>query len=571
MKLRGVIALALALLCAPAFAQTNPGTSPLSGAKGGTNNAFMQFTGPSSSIKTYTLPDASGTIDLLNQAQTFTAAKTFAGGLSVIVNQNAATIIDLRNTTSGTGALASLAVTNNLDLSAFGLAGSGYTGLPQIANRAYIHSGAANNGIILDAGGVKPIDFYINNARAGGFTSAGLSVDSLAGGSGANSTTFWRGDGTWATPSGGGGSGAWSNTRLAKSAAYTAVTGDCGDTIALGGSAFYTLTLSAASGYATACTFVIVNEDSTRGKTLAINGYSNFILWPLQSVIVFNQNNVWRCGGRGSGGCGPQRWVLPANTTMYIDVTNGSNSNDGLASGSGNALASFQQAYDNAADRIDFNSKILTFSVANGTYTSGINSQKGLIACVYLCLVFDGNAGSPSSVLVSTTSASAFTWFQTGGQMSVAFKNMKVTTTTSGDCFWVSSTGVYVAGYNLIIGPCAHVGIRAYNNAEFDMLSNFTIAGAFGQGSFAYANAGAVIAWQGLTVTLSGAPSWASAFVLANGGQILIQSNTWSGSATGPRYNAVNLGLVDTGTGASGCSALPGNAGGATSAGGVCN
>lgn len=36
MKLRGIIAFALALSCAPAFAQTNPGTSPLSIAKGGT-------------------------------------------------------------------------------------------------------------------------------------------------------------------------------------------------------------------------------------------------------------------------------------------------------------------------------------------------------------------------------------------------------------------------------------------------------------------------------------------------------------------------------------------------------
>lgn len=39
MKLRGIIVLALALLCSPVLAQVNPGTSPLSIAKGGTGGA----------------------------------------------------------------------------------------------------------------------------------------------------------------------------------------------------------------------------------------------------------------------------------------------------------------------------------------------------------------------------------------------------------------------------------------------------------------------------------------------------------------------------------------------------
>lgn len=72
MKLRSIIALALALLAAPALAQTSPGTSPLSGAKGGTNNSFMQFSGPATSIKTYTLPNASDTLVTLTATQTLT-------------------------------------------------------------------------------------------------------------------------------------------------------------------------------------------------------------------------------------------------------------------------------------------------------------------------------------------------------------------------------------------------------------------------------------------------------------------------------------------------------------------
>lgn len=78
--LRSILAaaLALALSTGAALAQSGQGSSPLTGAKGGTNNGFMQFTGPASSLKTYTLPNASDTIATLGAIQTFTAAKTFA-------------------------------------------------------------------------------------------------------------------------------------------------------------------------------------------------------------------------------------------------------------------------------------------------------------------------------------------------------------------------------------------------------------------------------------------------------------------------------------------------------------
>lgn len=74
MMFRSILAgaLALALSSSVAIAQTSPGSSPLTGAKGGTNNRFMQFTGPATSMKTFTLPNVSDTIVLLTQTQTLT-------------------------------------------------------------------------------------------------------------------------------------------------------------------------------------------------------------------------------------------------------------------------------------------------------------------------------------------------------------------------------------------------------------------------------------------------------------------------------------------------------------------
>jgi hypothetical protein len=106
MKLRGILALALMLGCAPALAQVTPGTSPLSGAKGGTNNAFMQFAGPASSLKTYTVPNANSTLAALNVIQTWTAAQSFSDGTLILLGSGSgSSIIKAPATGGGTATL----------------------------------------------------------------------------------------------------------------------------------------------------------------------------------------------------------------------------------------------------------------------------------------------------------------------------------------------------------------------------------------------------------------------------------------------------------------------------------
>ncbi|MEY9110389.1 hypothetical protein ABH999_006585 [Bradyrhizobium yuanmingense] len=113
MKHRGIVALALALLWTPALAQSNPGTSPLSGAKGGTNNAFMQFSGPAASIKTFTLPNASDTIATLAAIQTFTAAKTFNSSTLLLAGSSSGATT-LNASAAASGALTLPAATDTL-------------------------------------------------------------------------------------------------------------------------------------------------------------------------------------------------------------------------------------------------------------------------------------------------------------------------------------------------------------------------------------------------------------------------------------------------------------------------
>ena len=64
----------------------------LSGGLGGTNNQFMQFSGPASTIKTYTLPNSSVTLAALQTVQSFTVAQR---GTAVALTDAATVAVDL--------------------------------------------------------------------------------------------------------------------------------------------------------------------------------------------------------------------------------------------------------------------------------------------------------------------------------------------------------------------------------------------------------------------------------------------------------------------------------------------
>ena len=63
-------------------------SSPLTPRKGGTNSHFVGFTGPATSVKTFTLPNASETLAALGQIQTWTGAQSYSDGKLILLGSS---------------------------------------------------------------------------------------------------------------------------------------------------------------------------------------------------------------------------------------------------------------------------------------------------------------------------------------------------------------------------------------------------------------------------------------------------------------------------------------------------
>lgn len=265
--------------------------------------------------------------------------------------------------------------------------------------------------------------------------------------------------------------------------------------------------------------------------------------------------------------------VLQANKTYYVNASTGSDSNNGLTSGT--AFATLQKAVD-VINSFNLNGYGVTVNVANGTYAQTTLRQINGTGSIY----FQGNSASPSSVVISSTLGSCL---KADGCNGYTIDGFKVTTSapdlSTGDpgagFFVTSASSLFLKNINF--GACQ--GFHTFNGTGSTIVftGSLTISGgltpnAIGIGASFYSNGG-FITWPGgtgtePTLTISTSVSIPYFILATSSGQtsLLFGSITGASNVTGSKYLAALNGVIYTA--GAGVNYYPGSTAGSTQTGG---
>ncbi len=257
--------------------------------------------------------------------------------------------------------------------------------------------------------------------------------------------------------------------------------------------------------------------------------------------------------------------VISTNTTYFVR-TDGSDANSGTANTAGGAWLTLQHAVDVVCNFVVLKGITLTVQVGNGTYT--------LTSNVILpnfegggSINIKGDETTLTNVVVTTSTAIGQLFY---GQSSASWtlSGMQLGATGGTPFGIVVERGIlYFKALRFSTGLSIH--LRSAYGGVLYCVGAYTIAGASSV-SHTQTTIGGVMVIFSVVVTITGTPAFPN-FTLANAGGIQAwNGTTFSGAATGTRFNGSTLACIDTGSGAS-ATFFPGNVAGGVVTGAVYN
>lgn len=248
------------------------------------------------------------------------------------------------------------------------------------------------------------------------------------------------------------------------------------------------------------------------------------------------------------------RAKLTADRTYYVR-TDGNNNNTGLVDSSGGAFLTIQRAMDVIVEKLDVAGFTVTISAQNTTWTTGIvvNSWVG-----GGMVILDVNTGS-----ITVTGGKCIDVAEPLSGI-FQFKNVTLSTITSGNCVEVNANAIVWGTTGVIFGATAsgHLTGQA-QGAAIAMLNDYTISGGGSTHYYMTFNAGL---FSGGAVTVSGTPAFSQGFAVADTLSLIMSLGSYTGAATGKRYDVSVNAVIQTFGG--GANFFPGDVAGTTATGG---
>ena len=254
------------------------------------------------------------------------------------------------------------------------------------------------------------------------------------------------------------------------------------------------------------------------------------------------------------------RQFLTGNITLYVNGSTGLDTNSGLSPTT--AFKTLTAATSVIYHAYDFAGFGATVSVANGTYTAGMNCigvPPGMPGSINIV----GNVGNPGACFVTVANASAFI-ASSGANLNVSGFTLAASGTAGQ--YTTPGVGLLAAGAStitfstLVFGNCSTAHMQAFSGGNI-ISGGAAYAISVGSPSHAAAANGGVIVTVNSTVTLTNTPTFSAGFANAQaGGSVLVFTMAFVGAAAGPRYFVSNGGFINTNGG--GTTYLPGNSAG---------
>ena len=257
----------------------------------------------------------------------------------------------------------------------------------------------------------------------------------------------------------------------------------------------------------------------------------------------------------------PSRIRLAQNLTLFCNAQTGNDNNNGLTLGT--AFQTLTGVYSYIYQTFDVTGFTVTIQ-CSGNYTSSLLANNIIVgATVPGSIVFNFSAGST----ISVTNDSAFKGFNPGVGYSVVGPVVISATGTANNAgagvLAANDAQISINGVNF--GACGYGHIVTNGFGIISCNGNYTISG---NSPLHMYTLGGQISVGPITVNLTGTPAFSSAFAQASqsGAQIFVAGATYTGPATGVRYNAILNGTINTGT--ANATYLPGSGAGTLATGG---